>query len=94
MAADGLNNSWINKILDKKSIIELIKLSQRYKFSVTGEGGEIETAIIDCPLFKKDKPVKWKCRNCGYVHEGKDAPKLCLACKHPQSYYELLDDNF
>ena len=58
MAADGLNNSWINKILDKKSIIELIKLSQRYKFSVTGEGGEIETEIIDCPLFKKDKPVE------------------------------------
>ena len=58
VAADGLNNSWINKILDKKSIIELIKLSQRYKFSVTGEGGEIETEIIDCPLFKKDKPVE------------------------------------
>ena len=45
-------------------------------------------------VFNKDKIVKWKCRNCGYVHEGKDAPKLCLACKHPQSYYELLDDNF
>src|SRR3989344_6705655 len=58
VAADGLNNSWINKILDKKSIIELIKLSQRYKFSVTGEWGEIETEIIDCPLFKKDKPVE------------------------------------
>ena len=45
-------------------------------------------------VFNKDKIIKWKCRNCGYVHEGKDAPKLCLACKHPQSYYELLDDNF
>jgi len=40
-------------------------------------------------VFKKDKVVKWKCRNCGYVHEGPEAPKACPACKHPQSYYEL-----
>lgn len=45
-------------------------------------------------VFSKDKVVKWKCRNCGYVHEGKDAPKDCPACKHPQAYYELLADNF
>jgi rubrerythrin len=40
-------------------------------------------------VFKRDKVVKWKCRNCGYVHEGKEAPKICPACKHSQSYYEL-----
>jgi len=40
-------------------------------------------------VFKKDKVVKWKCRNCGYVHEGKEAPDVCPACKHPQSYYEV-----
>ena len=40
-------------------------------------------------VFKKDKVVKWKCRNCGYVHEGKEAPDICPACKHPQSYYEI-----
>jgi rubrerythrin len=45
-------------------------------------------------VFKKDKIVKWKCMNCGYIHEGKEAPKSCPACRHPQSYYELLDDNF
>ena len=45
-------------------------------------------------VFKKDKPVKWKCRNCGYVHEGDEAPKLCPACKHPQSYYETLSENY
>lgn len=39
--------------------------------------------------FKRDQPVRWKCRNCGYVHEGSEAPELCPACKHPQSYYEL-----
>lgn len=45
-------------------------------------------------VFKKDKIVKWKCRNCGYVHEGKDAPDTCPACKHPQAYYEVLEENY
>jgi len=40
-------------------------------------------------VFKRDKVVKWKCRNCGYVHEGKEAPKKCPACQHPQSFYEI-----
>ncbi len=45
-------------------------------------------------VFKKDQVVKWKCRNCGYVHEGKDAPDICPACAHPQSYYEVLAENY
>lgn len=45
-------------------------------------------------VFKKDKPVKWHCRNCGYVHEGSDAPEKCPACSHPQSYYEVLCENY
>lgn len=40
-------------------------------------------------VFKKEKSIKWKCINCGYVHEGKEAPDICPACKHPQSYYEV-----
>ncbi len=45
-------------------------------------------------VFKKDKSTKWKCRNCGYIHEGKDAPDKCPACSHPQAYYELLCENY
>lgn len=45
-------------------------------------------------VFKKGNVVKWKCRNCGYVHEGTEAPKVCPACKHPQSFYELLGENY
>lgn len=45
-------------------------------------------------VFKKDKIVKWHCRNCGYVHEGKEAPLVCPACKHPQAYYEVLCENY
>lgn len=45
-------------------------------------------------VFKKDKPVVWRCRNCGYLHEGKEAPQACLACAHPQAYFELLAENW
>lgn len=45
-------------------------------------------------VFKKNEVVKWKCRNCGYVHEGKEAPDKCPACKHPQAYYELFEENY
>jgi len=45
-------------------------------------------------VFKKDGVVFWKCRNCGYIHEGAEAPDLCPACKHPQAFFELLADNF
>jgi rubrerythrin len=44
--------------------------------------------------FKRDKPVKWRCRNCGYVHEGTDAPKICPACLHIQAFFELLAENY
>ena len=40
-------------------------------------------------VFKRDTPVRWHCRNCGYIHEGPEAPEECPACQHPQSFYEL-----
>ncbi len=40
-------------------------------------------------VFSRSEDVRWKCRNCGYVHNGKVAPELCPACAHPQSHYEL-----
>ncbi len=45
-------------------------------------------------VFKRDSPIKWKCINCGYVHEGEEAPNECPACKHPKSYYELWVENY
>jgi rubrerythrin len=51
-------------------------------------------AIEKGTMFKKDKPVKWRCTNCGYIHEGEEAPKVCPACMHPQGYYELLYENW
>jgi rubrerythrin len=45
-------------------------------------------------VFKKDKPVVWRCRNCGYLHEGTEALKACPACAHPIDYQELLAENW
>ncbi len=45
-------------------------------------------------VFKRDKIVEWKCRNCGYIHKGKDAPKQCPACSHPQAFYELFVESY
>ena len=45
-------------------------------------------------VFKKDKSVVWCCQNCGYIHEGSEAPSACPACAHPQAYFELLAENW
>lgn len=45
-------------------------------------------------VFKRPQPVKWRCRNCGYVYEGTEAPEQCPACAHPRAYYELMAENY
>lgn len=45
-------------------------------------------------VFKKEGPVRWKCRNCGHIHEGAGAPKVCPVCNHPQAFFELLCENY
>ncbi|HNX92895.1 MAG TPA: rubrerythrin family protein [Syntrophomonas sp.] len=69
------------------------------------EIGEVEEAhekrylkllenIKNNSVFKKPAKVKWKCRNCGYIHEGTEPPEVCPACAHPKAYYELLAENY
>lgn len=45
-------------------------------------------------VFKRNKPVIWRCRNCGYLYKGKEAPMSCPACAHPRAYYEILGANW
>jgi rubrerythrin len=45
-------------------------------------------------VFKRDKPVKWRCRNCGYIHEGTEPPEECPTCAHPKAYFEILCENY
>jgi rubrerythrin len=50
--------------------------------------------IANATVFKKDQSVVWRCRNCGYLHEGDSAPEECPACAHPQAHFELLGENW
>jgi rubrerythrin len=50
--------------------------------------------IKEKKVFKKDSKIKWRCRNCGYIHEGNEAPDKCPACAHPKAYFELLAENW
>ncbi|WP_299967458.1 rubrerythrin [Methanoregula sp.] len=50
--------------------------------------------LVNKTVFKSEMPTKWHCRNCGYVHEGKNAPVKCPACDHPQAYFELWIENY
>ena len=55
---------------------------------------ELLTNIAQGDVFKRDSPTKWKCRNCGYVHEGREAPLKCPVCDHPQSFFEVWCENY
>jgi rubrerythrin len=52
--------------------------------------GNIEKGTV----FKRDTPVKWRCRNCGYIHEGLEAIEECPSCAHPRAHFELLCENY
>ncbi|MDD5633768.1 MAG: rubrerythrin family protein [Candidatus Omnitrophica bacterium] len=97
-AANGENMEWTSIYKDFESVArkegfkdvadtfkEIAEVEQRHETRYR----KLLRNIKEGKVFKKDKEVKWKCRNCGYVHEGKDAPKICPACKHPQAYYEV-----
>jgi len=45
-------------------------------------------------VFHKSQTITWRCRNCGYVHEGQDAPGACPACAHPQAHFEVCGENW
>ena len=50
--------------------------------------------IEEGKVFKKEAKKRWKCRNCGHVHEGEGAPGVCPTCLHPQSYFEIKEENY
>lgn len=102
-AAEGEKLEWSKLYLDAENIARQEGFDEIAK--VFKEIGEVEEQhekryrkllanVKEGKVFKKDAVVKWHCRNCGYVHEGKEAPAECPACAHPQSYYELLAENY
>ena len=55
---------------------------------------DLASNVKEDRVFKRDEVVVWRCRNCGYLHGGKEAPDPCPACIHPQSHFELLGENW
>ena len=55
---------------------------------------DLAANILADKVFKRDTEVVWRCRNCGYLHTGLEAPDKCPACVHPQGYFELLGENW
>lgn len=45
-------------------------------------------------VFKREQSVAWRCRNCGYLHQGTEPPEMCPACAHPQAHFEILGENW
>lgn len=102
-AADGERFEWsklyadFEKIAEQeefpeiaKSFREIAKVEQFHESRYRSLLKNVKNGTV----FKKDKIVKWHCRNCGYIYEGPEAPKECPACRHPQSFYEILVENY
>jgi rubrerythrin len=102
-AAAGENMEWTTlyanfaKIAREEGFLEVAKsyeqISKVEKFHES-RYRKLIANIAGNEVFKKKTTVKWHCTNCGYVHEGPEAPKECPACKHPQAYYEVLAENY
>ncbi|MCX5848220.1 MAG: rubrerythrin family protein [Deltaproteobacteria bacterium] len=102
-AAAGENMEWTTlyanfaKIAKEEGFLEVaISFEQISKVEKFHESRyrKLIANIAGNEVFKKKEAKKWHCINCGYVHEGPEAPKECPACKHPQSYYEVLAENY
>lgn len=102
-AAAGENDEWTRMYPE----FEKIALEEGFTdiatfFRETGEVEEehekrylkLKQNIEEGKVFESDEPVKWRCRNCGYVHTGTTAPEVCPACLHPQAYYERMAENY
>ncbi len=102
-AATGENEEWtvlypeFAKIADEEGFSE-IATTFRMIAKVEAEHEKRYLKLLknieENTVFKKDEKVRWKCRNCGYVHEGTEAPDKCPACLHPKAYFEIKENSY
>lgn len=102
-AAAGENYEWTDmykKFADVAEAEGFKEIAERFR-----EVGEVEEQhekryrkLLDRlqtgTAFKREEAIDWHCLNCGYIHHGKEAPKMCPACVHPQSFYQPKPDNY
>lgn len=102
-AADGEEEEWTElypefaKIAEEegfKEIATAFKLIAKVEEAHEKRYRTLYRNLDKGKVFERDGKIVWKCRNCGYLHEGLKAPKTCPACLHPQSYFEIKETNY
>jgi rubrerythrin len=102
-SADGENEEWTELYPEFARIAEeegFREIASAYKLIAKVEKAHEEryrtlyNNLEEGKVFKRGDKVVWKCRNCGFLHEGTVAPKLCPACLHPQSFFEMQETNY
>lgn len=102
-AADGENEEWTSlypefaRIADLegyKEVAAAFKMISKVEKAHEDRYNALYSNLNDGKVFEREGKIVWKCRNCGYLHEGTKAPLNCPACLHPQSYFEIKESNY
>ena len=102
-AAEGENEEWtalypeFAQIAQEEGYLEVaaaFKLISKVEKAHEERYNTLYSNLNDGKVFERDGKVVWKCRNCGYLHEGSKPPLNCPACLHPQSYFEIKESNY
>ncbi|WP_303921038.1 rubrerythrin [Draconibacterium sediminis] len=102
-SADGENEEWTElypefaKVAEEEGFKEIamaFKLIARVEEAHENRYRTLYNNLEEGKVFKRGDKVVWKCRNCGFIHEGTAAPKLCPACQHSQAYFEIKETNY
>jgi rubrerythrin len=102
-AAEGENEEWSDlypafaKIAREEGFPEIAKAFEMISIAEKQHEKryrDLYNNLMEGKVFKRNEKVVWLCRNCGFLHEGTEAPELCPACLHPQAHFELLGENW
>lgn len=102
-AAEGENEEWTElypefaKIAEEEGFKEVavtFRMIAKVEKAHEDRYVKLYNNLEEGKVFEKDNKIIWKCRNCGYLHEGNKAPETCPACLHPQAYFEIKEDNY
>ncbi|MBA7567108.1 Rubrerythrin [subsurface metagenome] len=102
-AAEGENEEWTElypefaKIAEEegfKEVADTFRMIAKVEKAHEDRYVKLCNNLEEGKVFEKDNKIIWKCRNCGYLHEGNEAPETCPACLHPQAYFEIKENNY
>ncbi|MGC6173511.1 rubrerythrin [Lacrimispora sp. 38-1] len=102
-AAEGENYEWTDmykRMAEEARAEGFTELALKFEFVGKVEAShekrylKLLDSLKNDKTFKGDAPLGWKCRNCGYIHEGADAPEICPVCAHPKAYFERKAENY